>query len=263
MYFIDVQGTLISDADKSPIRGSREFIKYLNSENFPYMVITNNTKKASSDFYNYLTSIGFEFAFEKYLDPLMLLEHHVRKDAVAAYGAEEFLNTLQNMGYTLDYKTPKTVLIAIKEDFSADEYGQMIDFLLSGAKLVGMHETSIYAKNNRRYPGVGAILKMLQFATSVSYEVIGKPSSAFYNEALQRLQTQDKNASFDKVTIISDDVKGDLGGAKELGMYTVFMTSGKYKSAREIVPFLEEHLKPNSIKKDMQEVLESVKGEGL
>ncbi|MEN4052862.1 MULTISPECIES: HAD-IIA family hydrolase [Sulfurimonas] len=263
MYFIDVQGTLISDADKSPIRGSREFIEYLNSENLPYMVITNNTKKASSDFYNYLTSIGFEFSFEKYLDPLMLLESRVSKDAVAAYGAEEFLNTLQNMGYTLDYKTPKTVLIAIKEDFSADEYAQMIDFLLSGAKLVGMHETSIYAKNNKRYPGVGAILKMLQFATSTSYEVVGKPSSAFYDEALQRLQAQDKSASFDQVTIISDDVKGDLGGAKELGMHTVFVTSGKYKSAQEIVPFLEEHLKPNSIKKDMQEVLESVKGEGL
>ncbi len=263
MYFIDVQGTLISDADKSPIRGSREFIAYLNSEKLPYMVITNNTKKASSDFYNYLTSIGFDFAFERYLDPLMLLESCVSKEAVAAYGAEEFLNTLQNMGYTLDYTNPKTLLIAIKEDFTADEYAMMIDFLLGGAKLVGMHETSIYAKNNKRYPGVGAILKMLEFATSSSYEVVGKPSEAFYKEALRRLQEQKSDATFDKVTIISDDVKGDLGGAKELGMKTVFVTSGKYKSAEEIVPYLEEDLKPDIIKRDMQEVLESIKGEKL
>ncbi|HIP14170.1 MAG TPA: HAD family hydrolase, partial [Sulfurimonas autotrophica] len=150
MYFIDVQGTLISDADKSPIEGSIAFINRLNAENIPYMVITNNTKKASQDFFLYLNSIGFHFDKSRYLDPLMLLESHVAKEAVAAYGAEAFLQTLQKMGYRFDYTNPKTLLIAIKENFTADEYAQMIDYLLDGAKLVGMHETSIYAKNDKR-----------------------------------------------------------------------------------------------------------------
>jgi len=118
-----------------------------------------------------------------------------------------------------------------------------------------MHETSIYAKNNKRYPGVGAVLKMLEFATSSSYDVVGKPSQAFYNEALQRLQKQKPNAKFSDITIISDDVKGDLGGAKELGMQTIFVTSGKYKNAEEIVPFLDEKLKPDFIYKNMQDIL--------
>lgn len=256
MYFIDVQGTLISDSDKSPIRGSIAFIERLNTQNTPYMVVTNNTKKSSKDFYSYLNSIGFNFAFDKYLDPLMLLESRVGKDAVAAYGAQEFLDTLVGMGYSLDYTNPKTVLIAIKEDFSADEYAQMIDFILTGASLVGMHETSIYAKNSKRYPGVGAILKLLEFATSCSYTVVGKPSVAFYEESLLGLQKQKKDANFENIIMISDDVKGDLGGAKEMGMKTVFVTSGKYKTADEIVPFLDEHLKPDEIYADMQEILE-------
>lgn len=258
MYFLDVQGTLISDNDKSPIAGSLDFIRILNENKIPYMIITNNTKQDSYVFYEYLQSIGFEFDFDKYLDPLMLLEKKVPKEAVAAYGSLEFLNTLVKMGYVLDYKNPKTVLIAIKEDFSADEYAQMIDFLLSGASLVGMHETSLYAKNNKRYPGVGAILKLLEFATSVSYTVVGKPSEAFYKEALARLQNQEISASFDDVTIVSDDVKGDLGGAKELGMETIFVTSGKYKTQEEIVPSLKEHLKPNFVFSDMQAILESL-----
>ncbi|MDF1876477.1 HAD-IIA family hydrolase [Sulfurimonas sp. SAG-AH-194-L11] len=258
MYFIDVQGTLISDADKSPIEGSIEFISELNRKNIPYMIVTNNTKKKSHDFYEYLLSIGFEISFDKYLDPLMLLETRVDKSSVAAYGAAEFLKTLESMAYSFDYVKPKTVLIAIKEDFSADEYAQMIDFLLAGASLVGMHETSIYAKNSKRYPGVGAILKLLEFATSVSYKVVGKPSSAFYMQALQELQKQDKSAKFDTITMISDDVKGDLGGAKELGMRTIFVTSGKYKSAQEIVPFLDEKLRPDLVYKNMQEIMEKI-----
>ncbi len=258
MYFIDVQGTLISDIDKSPIRGSIAFIDMLNQTQTPYMVITNNTKKSSEDFYAYLNSIGFNFAFDKYLDPLMLLESCVAKEAVAAYGAQEFLDTLVKMGYILDYKNPSTVLVAIKEDFSADEYAQMIDFILSGASLVGMHETSIYAKNNKRYPGVGAVLKLLEFATSCSYTVVGKPSIAFYNESLKRIQKQNVNPAFCDITMISDDVKGDLGGAKELGIKTIFVTSGKYKSANEIVPFLKEELKPDFVYADMQDVLEAI-----
>lgn len=258
MYFIDVQGTLISDEDKSPIRGSIEFIDKLNATNTPYMVITNNTKKASSDFHFYLNSIGLNFSFDKYLDPLMLLESRVEKEAVAAYGHKEFLKTLVNMGYKLDFENPKTVLVAIKEDFTSEEYAQMIDFLLAGASLVGMHETSIYAKNSKRYPGVGAVLKMLEFATSTSYDVVGKPSTAFYNEALNRLQLEESTALFESVTMISDDVKGDLGGAKEMGMKTVFVTSGKYKTEAEIVPFLQENLKPDFVYGDMQEILEKM-----
>ena len=256
MYFIDVQGTLISDEDKSPIVGAIEFIDALNEKNIPYVIVTNNTKKASRDFYNFLQEKGFSFSFSKYLDPLMLLEERVEKTSVAAYGASEFLNTLTTMGYILNYETPKTVLVAIKEDFTHDEYAQMIDFLLAGASLVGMHETSIYAKNNKRYPGVGAVLKLLEFATSVSYDVVGKPSDAFYKEALVKLGEE---VSFEEITMISDDVKGDLGGAKELGMKTIFVTSGKYRTQEEIVPFLKEDLKPDFVYKDMQEILEQSK----
>ncbi len=258
MYFIDVQGTLISDSDKSPIRGSIEFIDMLNKKKIPYMIVTNNTKKPSKVFYDYLQSLGFHFDFSCYLDPLMLLESRVEKDAVAAYGAKEFLEVLQSMGYKLEYDNPKSVLIAIKEDFMPDEYAQMIDFLLDGASLVGMHETSIYVKNSKRYPGVGAVLKLLEFATSVNYSVVGKPSVAFYEEALKMIQRQDEKIDFKDIIMISDDVKGDLGGAKEMGMKTVFVTSGKYKTAKEIVPFLQEELKPDEIKKDMQDILESI-----
>lgn len=258
MYFLDVQGTLISDNDKTPIRGSREFIEILNEKNIPYMVVTNNTKNSSDNFYEYLQEIGFSFDRSKYLDPLMLLETKLSKESVAAYGSKQFLENLQQMGYKFDYKDPKSVLVSVKEDYNSEEFAQMIDFLLSGANLVGMHETSIYAKNDKRYPGVGAILKLLEFATSTPYTVVGKPSTAFYDEALEMIGKQNPEIKFEHITMISDDVKGDLGGAKEMGMKTFFVTSGKYKSAEEIVPFLEEKLRPDAVFSDMQDILEKL-----
>lgn len=259
MYFVDVQGTLIEDNTKLPTRGAVAFIDYLNTHQIPYMVITNSTKNPSDEFLGYLNSIGLKIPHEHYLDPLMMLESHIEKSQkIAAYGSTPFLNVLQSMGYTLDYIKPDVVLVAIKDDFNADEYAQMIEFLLGGAQLVGMHETTLYAKNHKRYPGVGAILKMLEFATSVSYTVVGKPSVPFFEEALSRLALQKTGIKFTDITIISDDVKGDLIGAQSLGMKGVFVLSGKYRSADEIIPSLNPHERPAEIYADMQAVLEHV-----
>lgn len=258
MYFIDVQGTLISDLDKSPIAGSREFLAHLNATKTPFMIITNNTKHSSKEFYNYLQSVGLEFDFAHYLDPLMTLEHMVPKGRVAVYGSAEFVRLIAQMGYTLEYQNPSTVILSIKKDFNSDEFAQMIEAILGGAKLVGMHETSLYAKDTKRYPGVGALLKMLSYATSCSYSVVGKPSVAFYNESLARLRLQSPHARFEDVTIISDDLSGDLVGAKELGMQTYFVLSGKFKSASEVLPMIEKRLHPERIFANMQEILEQL-----
>ncbi len=256
MYFIDVQGTLISDIDKSPIQGSIEFIEKLNKKNIPYILITNNTKSSSEVFFEFLKKSGFEIKKENYIDPLMVLKDVVKEKNVSAYGSNEFLQNLQYMGYNLDFKNPKAVLIAIKKDFMPDEYADMIEAVLNGAKLVGMHETSIYAKNNKRYPGVGAILKMLSFATQKPYTVVGKPSELFFKKALELLKKQQSDADFDKITIISDDVVGDLIGAKKLGMKTVFVLSGKYKSADEIVPSLD--IKPNRVLNSLKDMIDEI-----
>jgi len=56
MYLIDVQGTLIDDKNKQPISGAIEFIEKLKE---PFVVVTNNTKKQSIEFYNFLLDLGF------------------------------------------------------------------------------------------------------------------------------------------------------------------------------------------------------------
>ncbi|WP_295055402.1 HAD-IIA family hydrolase [Sulfuricurvum sp.] len=259
MYFIDVQGTLIEDNTKLPTRGAVAFIDYLNARQIPYMVITNSTKNPSDEFLGYLNSIGLNIPREHYLDPLMMLEGHIGKSQkIAAYGSEPFLEVVRSMGYRLEYTSPDVVLVAIKENFQPDEYAQMIEFLLLGAALVGMHETTLYVKNHKRYPGVGAILKMLEFATSAPYTVVGKPSIPFFEEALSRLSMQKAGVQFSDVTIISDDVKGDLVGAQALGMKGIFVLSGKYRNADEIIPSLKPHDRPSEIYPDMQGILESL-----
>ena len=225
-YFIDIQGTLIDDKNFLPLPGAIEFIEELNKKNIPFVLVTNNTKKESNEFIKYLQNLGFKFNEKQYIDPLMIIKKELKDVVLKPYGNVKFVEIVKN-----NFKTsqnPEAIILGIKI-FSPEEISEIIETLLSGAKLYGMHKTSLYVKNDKRYPGLGAILEMLKYATGKDYEVFGKPSKKFFLEAAKKI-----GLSFDKITIISDDLYGDLIPAKELGMRSVLVLTGKIKDQKEI-----------------------------
>lgn len=230
-----MQGTLIDDANKLPIEGAIEFINSLNEHNIPYVVVTNNTKKKSSDFYEFLKKLGFNIPKNHYLDPFMILNNTLHVKNIYCFGPQEFVHVIESMGYKNTSDNPEAILIASSKDFESYDYALMIESVLKGAKIIGMHATSIYAKDSRSYPGVGAILAMLRYATGSEFTIIGKPSSTFYEKALDFLNMQRSGHTFADVTMISDDAKGDLCGIKELGAKSVLVLSGKIKSEEEVL----------------------------
>lgn len=237
-YFIDVQGTILSDEDKSPLNGSIEFLKHLKAKNIPYILITNNTKQLSCEFKSELFAKGFEF--EHFIDPLMVLKDRVKSKSVYGFGSQKFIQVLKRLDLHVNEINPDIILIASDDSFCSEDFAKMIHFVLNGAKIFALHATSLYAKNDKRYPGVGAILAMLEYATSQKGEVIGKPSEVFYITALKELKKQKSSIDFSQIMMISDDAKGDLVGAKELGMQTSLVLSGKCKNVSEIQTFKDK-----------------------
>jgi len=247
-YFIDVQGTLIDDINKEPIAGAIEFIDTLNNKNIPYVVITNNTKFKSDDFKKFLNEKGFNI--KNYIDPFFILNSVATKKRVAAFGTDEFIKSMKELGYEIDFENPDSLIVSIKKDYTNEDYASMIEIALKVDSIIGMHDTSIYSKDGRRYPGVGAIMNMIKFATNKDYKVVGKPSLQFFESARTII-----NIDFKDIMIISDDMIGDLIGAQKLGMDSCLVLSGKIKSEEEIICSLDEKEKPNFICKDMSEVL--------
>ena len=250
-YFIDVQGTLISDIDKKPIDGAIEFIDRLNQKDIPFVLITNNTKKESREFFNFLKKSGFDINFSSYLDPFMVLKDVANYKKITPFGDELFINNLKNIGYKIVKTNPEAIIITLKKDYTNEDYAKMIELSLTNAKLIGMHGTSIYAKEGKSYPGVGAILSMINYATNKEYEIVGKPSFNFYTKGLKLLQKRDSTIRFEDINIISDDVVGDLNGAKKLGMKTTFVLSGKYRD-KKILELLNKKERPDFVKSSIK-----------
>lgn len=252
MFFLDVQGTLISDADKSLIYGAKELIDFLNTKNIPYVVITNNTKKI--DFLEKLRQKGLAIKEDAYIDPFSVLGYILRPCKVAAFGAEEFVQSLEKLGFEMDFENPMAVLVASYDDFKFQDFALMMEYAKEGVQFIAMHESSIYKKEGRLYPGVGSIMAMLQNAIDFKYQVVGKPSTAFYKEALRLLRNYNKNADFEDIKIISDDLKGDLVQAKELGMKTLLVLSGKISDTKGLDTGMVDKIYPSvlEILKDLK-----------
>ncbi|HEH4417714.1 TPA: HAD-IIA family hydrolase [Campylobacter coli] len=252
MFFLDVQGTLISDADKSLIYGAKELIDFLNTKNIPYVVITNNTKKI--DFLERLRQKGLAIKEGAYIDPFSVLGYILRPCKVAAFGAEEFIQSLEKLGFEMDFENPMAMLIASYDDFKFQDFALMMEYAKEGVQFIAMHESSIYKKEGRLYPGVGSIMAMLQNAIDFKYQVVGKPSTAFYKEALRLLRNYNKNADFEDIKIISDDLKGDLVQAKELGMKTLLVLSGKISDTKGLDMGMVDKIYPSvlEILKDLK-----------
>ncbi len=244
-FFIDVQGTLIDD-NKNVINGACEFIKLLNKKDIPYVVITNNTKEKSDIFLQKLKSKGLEI--KNYIDPFSILNETVSSKNIAAFGTDMFLKVLKEDNFNINFEKFDSLVVSIKEDYTNEDYSQMIECAYKAKEIIAMHETSTYSKNGKRYPGVGAIINMIKFAVNKEYKVVGKPSLSFYGKAKDLISCE-----FKDITVISDDMIGDLIGAQKLGMNTALVLSGKVRNKNEIYN-LEENA-PKTVCKDMSEII--------
>lgn len=97
-------------------------------------------------------------------------------------------------------------------------------------------------------------MAMLKNAIDFEYEVVGKPSIAFYKEALNLIRRQNSKIDFEDIKIISDDFRGDLLKAKELGMKTLLVLSGKISDTKGLDTDLLDGVYPSvlEILKDLK-----------
>ena len=226
-FFIDIERTLVDLKYYLPYPGAIEFVNYLYDQKIPFVLLTNNTRIPTDLLVEYLRDEGFKF--DHYLDPLMVLTEELSSKNLRVYGHQTLKGYLTNKGYKIDSKKPDQLVLGSKL-YSNEELSEIIEYMLKGVRVIATNQSPLYLKKGKRYPGLGAILRMLKYATQRGYRVVGKPSIHFFERARKLI-----GLPFDRITFISDDLRGDLLPAKKLGMETVLVLTGKIKSPKEVV----------------------------
>jgi ribonucleotide monophosphatase NagD (HAD superfamily) len=75
----------------------------------------------------------------------------------------------------------------------------------------------------------GAFVAGLEFSTGHAATIIGKPSAAFFSQAVRDLRREaGRDLARADIAMVGDDVRTDVRAAQRAGMRGIFVLSGKH-----------------------------------
>ena len=226
---IDMDGVLTRDKEFTPFDYAPAFIRHLKERGIPFRIVSNNSTRPPRLIVDRLRERGFDLAYEDFVSPVGVLPDYLRErklESLFVIGTSALREFLAEAGFQVreDHRVSAVVVGQDKElDFAKIKTAVSAVFL-EGARIVPVNLSRIVRDSDGLYfPGAGSLSRMIAHTTGYQEELpnLGKPSPQFIDLALKGLPRE-------KVFLISDDIYTDLMGARELGIGTIFMTTGKY-----------------------------------
>jgi len=229
-FLLDVEGTLVADKRYRPIEGAVEFVRRLREARLPLRLITNNTTDSKSSLAEKLARAGFDFTIGELHSCIAAAVTHLRRANATTcliLGASTLREMFVDEGFTVVHGSDvDAVVVGLDTDLTYDRLRLACDAVgRNGASLIALHRNRLLIDSQGRCsPSVGAIVEAIRYATRVEPTLIGKPSPAYFQQALDDIALPPES-----VLVVSDDPFSDLAGAKRMGMRAAFVLSGKYR----------------------------------
>ena len=191
--------------------------------------VSNSTIRSRSQLAEQLRVMGIELDDEE-LQTTGVVAARVLKDkrvlALTMPGMLDDLEGLQLVGMNVD-----AVLLGGADE--GEETGRVFSYLNlnrafheldAGAELYCLHKNRWWQTADGPRLDAGAFVAGLEYAADTEATVLGKPSSAYFEAALEALDAEPQ-----LTWMVGDDLEGDIAGAQAQGMRTVLVRTGKFR----------------------------------
>jgi len=242
---LDVEGVLVADKRYTAVETATEFIRTARTAGCPLRLVTNNTTDDRPTIINKLSRAGFDFTLEElHTCTAAAVAHlgrlHARRCLVLGNDALRRPFAHANID-VVDRSEVDAVVVGLDTDLTYERLRLACDAIVNhNAAFVALHRNRLYPDAaGRASPSVGAIVAAIEYATRAEPIVMGKPSPEYFQQALD-----DVGVPAADVLVVSDDPFSDLAGAKQMGMQTAFVLSGKYPD-EDVVESIPETERPD------------------
>ncbi len=223
---LDMDGVLYV-GDKL-IEGANETLGDLRKNGIPLKFITNTTTRTPRELITKLKHLGIG----------------VTQDEVftAVSATLQYLSARGHPScYLLLRECIKPMFEAFKEDPIAPDYvvigdigaswnyetlNSVFNMLMRGSRLICMHRNKYWQGEEGLLMDIGAFVAALEYVSSKEALVIGKPSPAFFQQAIDSLGLDRRH-----VAIVGDDIDSDIGGGQASRIRGILVKTGKYREA--------------------------------
>jgi len=225
-FLIDMDGVLYRG--EKIIQGGKKFVNYLKDNNIPFLFLTNNSRPTKLDIVRRLKKLDIHVDQSNVYTSAIATARFISSQHPSAsafvIGEGGLLNALHDCQIAIDESNPDYVVIGEGRTWTAENIEKAIDFVISGAKLIGTNLDPAPKIKGWMKPGTGAIIKMIEEATGISAFSVGKPSPIMLRDARKQLDLQAA-----ETIIIGDTMSTDILGGVLMGYISILTLSGSTK----------------------------------
>jgi HAD superfamily hydrolase (TIGR01458 family) len=224
---LDVDGVLHVSGE--PIPGAADAVRRLRANGHRLRFVTNTTIRSRSQLAELLRANGIEIEDEEVQTAANAAVRALRGKRVLALTMHALVHDLEGLdlvGEEADAvliggadETPETNLV-----FSYMNLARAFAELELGADLYCLHRNRWWQTKHGPLLDSGAFVAGLEYAAQVEAVVLGKPSPAYFEAALEAL-----DADPEMTWMVGDDLESDIAGAQGMGMRTVLVRTGKFR----------------------------------
>jgi HAD superfamily hydrolase (TIGR01458 family) len=222
---LDMDGVLAMSW--KPLPGAVDALARMRADGVPFLVVSNTTTHTRTAFADTLSRAGLRLAPDEVVTAVVGTASYLRRHHA---GARVFLlsdgDAREDLeGVRLVDAPPADVVVlgGACGDFTYDAINEVFGMVMDGATLLGMHRNLSWRTDEGLQLDSGAYLLGLEAASGRPATVCGKPSRAFFAEALAMLGTAASNTA-----MVGDDVVNDVLGAQAAGLTGVLVHTGKF-----------------------------------
>jgi len=237
-FLLDLDGVIVLAGKGIP--GASEAIAELERRAVPYRIVTNTSAVSRATLSKWSGRLGAPIPPERFESAL---------SASAAWTARHFpgqpLYVLASDDAKQEFAgqrllthdeagargaTAAAIVIGDSpEEATFDNLNRAFRLVLGGARLVGMHRNPWWLTPEGPTLDSGSFVVGLEFATERPATIIGKPSLAFFSQAVRDLR-REAGAGLRRaeIAMVGDDVRTDVRAAQRAGLRGIFVRSGKH-----------------------------------
>jgi HAD superfamily hydrolase (TIGR01458 family) len=224
---LDVDG--VFHVSGEPIAGGAEAVGRLRAAGHRLRFVTNNTTRTRAALAAELRGIGLELDDDELQTTPRAAARALTGRRVLALTMHAIVGELE--GIELVGEDAEAVLVGGADEtpetnlvFSYMNLARAFHELEAGAELYCLHKNRWWQTKQGPLLDAGAIVAGLEYAADTEAIVLGKPSTAYFEAALDAL---DADASM--TWMVGDDIDADIGGAQAHGMRSVLVRTGKFR----------------------------------
>lgn len=222
-WLTDMDGVLVHEDNALP--GAQKFLDTLQSQNLPYLVLTNNSIFTNRDLSARLERSGLHVPEENIWTSAnataAFLNQQSPKSSAYVIGEAGLTTALHNAGYIMTDADPEYVVLGETRTYDFHSLTKAIRLIESGAKFIATNPDVTGPSNEGILPTTGSVAAMITKATGRKPYFVGKPNPVMLRAGLNKIRAHSEHTA-----MIGDRMDTDMQAAIEAGLYSYLVLSG-------------------------------------